>query len=46
MSEIKALLAEFDVERDKEKKIALIKSVLFPDETTPEQYSVINSNES
>lgn len=41
MSEIKALLAEFDVERDKEKKIALIKSVLFSDETTPEQYSVI-----
>ena len=34
----------FDVEQDKEKKIELIKSILFSEQTTPEQYSAIFSD--
>lgn len=44
MDDIVKLLDTFNVEGDKKKKQELIKSVLFSDETTPEQYSEIFSD--
>lgn len=44
MDDIEILLDNFEAERDKEKKRELIKSVLFSEETTPEQYSDVFSD--
>ena len=42
--DITTLLSAFDAEQDKEKKRKMLKSILFSDETTPEQYSEIFSD--
>ena len=44
MSSIADILEEIDTERDKERKKALLKSVLFSEETTSEQYTGIFSD--
>ena len=44
MNDIAALFAEVDAEREKEERKALLKQILFSDETAPEQYSDIFSD--
>ncbi len=44
MENIDKIIENFEVERDKEKKKEILKSILFSDETTPEQYSAIFSD--